>query len=100
VNRVVLDFLNFIFPQEVHIESIHGIREEKRKNFEENTSKQPQKREEVKIFYPYAISKMFKPTVRTGAPIFKNLHGGRIQAASTHSPGISTFTNAIRNCYK
>lgn len=55
LNLVILDFLNFIIPEEVHVESLHGITENGK---------------EEEIPYPYAISKMFKPTVRTGAAIF------------------------------
>jgi hypothetical protein len=69
-NMVVRDFLNFIIPQEVTIESIYGIREN-RKDSKENISANQQegKEEEVKIFYASAISKMFKPTARD-QPIF------------------------------
>lgn len=83
MNRVVLDFLNFIFPQEIHIESLHGV-SEKRKSSEENIPEKPQQREEVKIIYPYAFSKMFKPTVRTGVPIFpyNNVQENSIQPLS------------------
>lgn len=58
VNRVVLDFLNFIIPQEVTIESIYGIREN-RKGSKENISsnQQERKKEEVKIFYASAITR-------------------------------------------
>jgi hypothetical protein len=70
VNRIILDFLNFIIPQEVYIKSIHGIREN-RKDSKENMSSNQQewKIEEVKIFYTSAITGMFKPDVRS-QPIF------------------------------
>jgi hypothetical protein len=60
VNRIILDFLNFIIPQEVYIKSIHGIREN-RKDSKENMSSNQQegKIEEVKIFYTSAITGMF-----------------------------------------
>jgi hypothetical protein len=72
VNLIVFDFLNFAIT-EVHIESIQGIRENrKNSNEDKNTSANPQenKPEEIRIFYHYAISNMFKPNQVTGAPYY------------------------------
>jgi hypothetical protein len=74
VNLIVFDFLNFIITEEVHIEAIRGIRNNRKNSSEKkNTSSNLQeenKPEEIRIFYPYAISGMFKPTQATGASLF------------------------------
>jgi hypothetical protein len=75
VNLIVFDFLNFIITEEVHIESIRGIRENRKGSNENNNNNtsanlQENKPEEIRIFYPYAISNMFKPNQVTGAPLF------------------------------
>ena|ERR687897_250351 len=73
INRNILDFLNFIITEEVHIESIQGIRKNRKNSSKKknNSSANPQENKpEVRIFYPYAISGMFKPNQVTGAPLF------------------------------
>jgi hypothetical protein len=62
VNRVVRDFLNFIFPQQVTIESIYGIMKVK-KDSKKPTTSLSQEEKAVKILYNYTVSGMFKPDV-------------------------------------
>jgi hypothetical protein len=79
VNLIVFDFLNFVITEEVHIESIHGLRKnrkaskENKNNNNNNTSanlQEENKPDEIRIFYHYAISGMFKSPHSKSAPLF------------------------------
>jgi hypothetical protein len=62
VHRIVLDFLNFIIPEEVTTELLCGIRQ-KKSNKSKGSISSPTPEEEVKIFYSSVIPGMFKPDI-------------------------------------
>jgi hypothetical protein len=62
VNSTVFDFLNFVIPQEVHIESIHGVLQNMELSKENILPSEQQ--EEIIIFYASAIKEMFKSPYR------------------------------------
>jgi hypothetical protein len=73
VSLIVFDFLNFVITEEVHIEFIYEIMESVKDANEKNDNSSANSQEnkpEVRIFYDYAISNMFKPNRRMGAPLF------------------------------
>lgn len=71
VNRVIFDFLNLIIPgEEVHIESIYGIREQREGSNIDSSIKSREESEPAEVFYKSAISQMFKPWAKIKQPLF------------------------------
>jgi hypothetical protein len=82
LNRIIQGFLNIIIPQEVHIESIYGIRENKR-DARGNILPIPLREKEVEILYNSKITKMFKPLIKKRKhPIFPYNESQRSSADS------------------